>query len=85
MTRSHDFCRRRERPRMDYPHGYRKATTLVVGLRMTGMVAPIVLDGPINGGWCEVHAGQVLVPNIKPKDTVIMDNLFNYKRPRVEN
>lgn len=32
-----------------YPHGHRKTTTLVAGLRMTGMVAPMVLDGPING------------------------------------
>jgi len=32
---------------MGYPHGERKTTTLVAGLRMTGMVAPMVLDGPI--------------------------------------
>lgn len=49
MTRSHGRCQRGERLRMGYPHGHRKTTTLVAGLRMTGTVAPMVLDGPING------------------------------------
>ena len=49
MTRSHGRCTKGERLRMGYPHGYRKTTTLVAGLRMTGMVAPMVLDGQING------------------------------------
>jgi hypothetical protein len=30
-------------------HGDRKTTTLVAGLRLTGMVAPMLPDGPING------------------------------------
>ena len=51
MTRSHGRCRRGERLRMGFPHGHRKTTTLVAGLRMTGMIAPMVLDGPINGDW----------------------------------
>ena len=45
MTRSHGRCRRGERLRMGYPHGHRKTTTLVAGLRITGVVAPMVLDG----------------------------------------
>jgi hypothetical protein len=34
---------------MGFPHGHRKTTTLVAALHITGMVAPMVLDGPING------------------------------------
>lgn len=49
MTRSHGRCAKGERLRMGFPHGHRKTTTLVAGLRMSGMVAPMVLDGPING------------------------------------
>jgi len=30
------------------PHGHWKTTTFVAGLRLTGLVAPFVLDGPIN-------------------------------------
>ena len=46
MARSHGRCRRGERLRMGFPHGHRKTTTLVAGLRMTGMVAPMVLACP---------------------------------------
>ena len=83
MTRSHGRCRRGERLRMGYPHGHRKTTTLVAGLRMTGMVAPMVLDGPINGDWFEAYVGQVLVPDLRPGDVVIMDNLSSHKRDSV--
>jgi len=49
MARTHGRCARGERLRMGFPHGHRKTTTLVAGLRLDGMVAPMVLDGPING------------------------------------
>ena len=83
MTRSHGRCRRGERLQMGYPHGHRKTTTLVAGLRMTGMIAPMVLDGPINGDWFEAYVSQVLVPELRPGDVVIMDNLSNRKRDGV--
>jgi transposase len=46
---------------------------------MTGMIAPMVLDGPINGDWFEAYVGQVLVPDLKPGGSVIMDNLSSHK------
>ena len=66
---------------MGFPHGHRKTTTLVAGLRNTGMVAPLVIDGPINGEWFEAYVAQVLVPTLKPSDVVILDNLSSHKRP----
>ena len=83
MTRSHGRAPRGERLRMGFPHGHRKTTTLVAGLRMSGMVAPMVLDGPINGDWFEAYVSQVLVPELKPGDVVIMDNLSSHKRASV--
>jgi transposase len=80
MARSHGRARRGERLRMGFPHGHRKTTTLVVGLRTSGMVAPMVLDGPINGDWFEAYVAQVLVPELRPGDVVIMDNLSSHKR-----
>jgi transposase len=68
---------------MGFPHGHRKTTTLVAGLRMTGMVAPMVLDGPINGDWFEAYVTQLLVPELKPGDIVVMDNLSSHKRASV--
>jgi transposase len=44
------------------------------------MVAPMVLDGPINGDWFEAYVTQVLVPELRPDDVVIMDNLSSHKR-----
>ena len=83
MTRSHGRCRKGERLRMGYPHGHRKTTTLVAGLRKTGMVAPMTLDGPINGDWFEAYVRHVLIPTLRPGDVVIMDNLSSHKRASV--
>ena len=80
MTRSHGRCRQGERLRTGYPHGHRKTTTLVASLRMTGMVAPMVLDSPVNSEWFEAYVGQVLVPDLSCGDVVIMDNLASHKR-----
>lgn len=80
MTRTHGRTGKGKRLRMGFPHGHRKTTTLVAGLRMSGMVAPMVLDGPINGDWFQAYTEQVLVPTLKPGDVVIMDNLSSHKR-----
>ena len=48
--------------------------------RMTGNFAPMVLDGPINGDWFEAYVRQVLVPELRHGDIVIMDNLSSHKR-----
>ncbi len=64
------------------PHHW-KTTTFVAGLRQDGIVAPVVLDGPINRDAFEAYLAQVLVPELQPGDTVIMDNLSSHKGPRV--
>ena len=43
------------------------------------MVAPLVLDGPINREAFVAYIEQVLVHDLKPGDTVIMDNLPSHK------
>lgn len=68
---------------MGFPHGHRKTTTLVAGLRRDGMVAPMVLDGPINGDWFEAYVRRVLAPTLRRGDIVIMDNLSSHKRASV--
>ena len=80
MARSNGRCRKVERLRMGFPNGHRKTTTLVAGLRNTVMVAPLVIDAPINGDWFEAYVGQVLVPTLKPGDVVVLDNLSSHKR-----
>jgi transposase len=83
MARRHGRCRRGERLRAGVPHGHWKTTTFVAGLRRTGMVAPMVLDGPINRDAFHAYVEQVLTPELNPGDVVIMDNLSSHKAPAV--
>ena len=79
MARTHGRAPKGQRLRMSVPHGHWKTTTFVAGLRLSGMVAPMVLDGPINREAFEAYVQQILVPDLKPGDIVIMDNLGSHK------
>ena len=79
MARTRGRAPRGERLRASIPHGHWKTTTFVAGLRNTGMVAPMVLDGPINGRAFQAYVDQVLVPELQPGDVVVMDNLGSHK------
>ena len=73
----------RTAPARRNPHGHWKTTTFVAGLRRDGIAAPFVLDGPINREAFEAYIARVLVPELRPGDVVIMDNLSSHKGPRV--
>jgi transposase len=83
MARHHGRAPRGQRLRVGVPHGHWKTTTFVAGLRLDGIAAPFVLDGPINRNAFETYVERVLVPELKPGDIVIMDNLSSHKGPRV--
>jgi transposase len=83
MARKRGRAPRGERLRASVPHGHWKTTTFVAGLRLTGLSAPMVLDGPINGAWFQAYVDQVLVPTLSPGDIVIMDNLGSHKGAEV--
>ena len=61
------------------PQGHWKTTTLTAGLRVDGLVAPMLLDGPMDGAAFLAYVRQVLVPTLRRGDTVIMDNLPAHK------
>jgi transposase len=79
MARRYGRAPRGQRLRAAIPHGHWKTTTFVAGLRNSGMVAPMVLDGPINGELFQAYVEQILVPELRPGDIVIMDNLGSHK------
>jgi len=79
MARRHGRAPRGQRLKSSVPHGHWKTTTFVGALRLTGMTAPMVLDGPMNGAWFLAYVEQVLAPALKPGDIVIMDNLPAHK------
>ena len=82
MARLRGRAPRGERLRAAVPHGHWKTTTFVAGLRLGGVAAPFVLDGPIRVAF-EVYLERVLVPDLRPGDIVVMDNLSSHKGPRV--
>ena len=83
MARLRGRALRGQRLRSGIPRGHWKTTTFVAGLRLTGMVAPFVLDGPMNRPAFLAYVTQVLVPALKPGDVVILDNLPAHKGSRV--
>ena len=83
MARRYGRAPRGQRLRVGVPHGHWKTTTFVAGLRASGLVAPFVLDGPINREAFETYVARVLVPELRPGDVVVMDNLSSHKGPRV--
>ena len=75
MARLRGRSKRGTRCRSPIPHGHWKTTTFTGALRMTGLTAPMVLDGPMTGEWFAAYAQQVLAPTLRPGDIVILDNL----------
>src|SRR4051794_29653033 len=59
--------------------GHGKTTTVVAGLRASGIIAPFVLDGPMTGAVFRAYVKQVLAPALEPGDVVAMDNLSLHK------
>jgi transposase len=65
------------------PFGHWNTMTFVAALRHDGIVAPWVIDGPINGESFRTWVEQVLVPELRPDDIVVMDNLGSHKAPAI--
>jgi transposase len=83
MARRYGRAPKGQRLRAAIPHGHWKTTTFVAGLRVTGVTAPLVFDGPINAQVFEAYVEQFLAPALRPGDIVIMDNLSSHKGLRV--
>jgi len=79
MARRYGRAPKGERCRAPVPHGHWKTTTLTAGLRLSGMIAPLVLDGPMTGAAFLAYVEQMLVPTLVPGDIVVMDNLPAHK------
>jgi transposase len=84
MTRLSGWGPRGERLVDAAPAGHWKTTTVVAGLRASGIIAPFVLSGPMTGEAFRAYVEQVLAPELEPGDAVVMDNLSTHKVPGVE-
>lgn len=79
MARLRGRALRGQRCRAAVPHGHWKTTTFTGALRLGGMTAPMVLDGPMNRAAFQAYIEQMLVPTLRRGDVVIMDNLPAHK------
>jgi len=79
MTRPRGRAPMGERLVCPVPHGHWKTTTFLAALRVSGLTAPLVIDGAVNGplfkGWVTQH----LAPTLRTGDIVVMDNLNSHK------
>jgi transposase len=66
------------------PNGHWKTTTFVAGLTRGGIIAPLVVDAPMNRAIFTQYVRQFLAPELGPGDIVIMDNLSSHKSLDVE-
>jgi len=79
MTRPRGRAPRGQRLVGHVPWGHWKTTTFIAGLRHDRLVAPLVLDGPINGAAFHAYIEQFLAPTLLPGDIVMADNLGSHK------
>ena len=85
MARRCGRALRGHRCRAPVPHGHWKTTTFVGALRLSGMTAPMVLDGAMHGAAFLAYVEQALVPTLKPGDIVVMDNLACHRSAAVRD
>jgi transposase len=85
MTRRYGRAPRGERLVAAVPHGHWRTTTFIAGLRQSGVIAPLVLDGPMTGAAFRAYVEQALAPALKPGDVVVMDNLAAHKVAGIED
>src|SRR4029077_18706629 len=78
MTRTHGRAPRGRRLIGRVPHGRWTTMTFLAGLRVQGIIAPCVIDGPINGPMFLAWVTQFLVPTLRPGDIVVLDNLGSH-------
>jgi transposase len=79
MTRTAGWGPTGERLIERMPYGHWKTTTFLCALRSTGLMAPLVVDGAMDGATFRAWVEQHLVKELRPGDIVVMDNLAAHK------
>jgi transposase len=83
LIRRYGRCARGLRLRDYAPCGHWQTCTVIAGLRLEGLTAPAVFDGPIDNPTFLAYVDQVLAPTLRPGDVVVLDNLAVHKQPEV--
>jgi transposase len=84
MVRRYGRSPRGERVTGYAPNGHWKTTTFVAGLTSQGLIAPLVVDAPMNRAIFTQYVRQFLARELKSGDIVILDNLSSHKNADVQ-
>ena len=79
MVRVNGWNARGERLVGDVPMGHWETVTFIAGFRQTGIVAPMLIKGAMNGEAFLAYIEKCLAPTLKPKDIVVVDNVSFHK------
>lgn len=81
LIRRYGRSRRGQRVIDHAPFGHWQTHTLLAALRVDGLTAPAVFNGPLDHDTFRAYVEQVLVPTLRPGDIVVLDNLVIHKHP----
>jgi transposase len=84
MTRARGRCAKGKRLCAKAPFGHWKTQTFVAGLRAGALIAPFVIDAPMDRQIFEVYVESQLAPTLREGDIVVLDNLPAHKSQRAE-
>lgn len=82
MTRAYGRAPRGQRVQATAPGAWQNVT-LIAGMRLSGVVAPIALPGAVDHDVFETYVQQALLPELQEGDVVVFDNLQPHKNPAV--
>lgn len=83
MTRLRGRAPKGQRLVADVPQGHWHVTTMIGAVRLTGLVAGLIFEGATDTEAFATFVERSLVPQLRPGDVVVMDNLSSHKAARV--
>ncbi|ACP22044.1 putative carboxy-terminus of transposase for insertion sequence NGRIS-7a [Sinorhizobium fredii NGR234] len=84
LTKRSGWAPKGQRYRAHAPFGSWKTQTFIAGLRSHGVVAPFIVNAPMNRRIFETWIETQLAPTLSPGDVVILDNVGFHKSERAE-
>ena len=79
MARHHGRCLMGQRCISAIPHGHWQSSTFIAALRHESIEAPFLIEGPVDAEVFTAYLEQVLCPQLREGDTLILDNLATHK------
>jgi len=65
------------------PHGHWCSTTILSSIRLDGSTAAMVIEGATDTSVFQAYVQRILIPSLRPRDIVVMDNLAPHKHPEI--